>query len=376
MQPSRRAFLFGRQTPRTPWDAFLQRLERLVQGQVRNLRTEAPQQWRAHKLGTRASGPSLATETPAHGPGVETPNRARLIPIHREDVRQARALCAEYGVVLQLGGLTGGTCPATSNSSDSQELLDHRPPDEPGQQYTDAPIQGDVLEVDPSSLDTFTHDPETGQWTAQPGCRVGELAASGLPQLRDAPPEWTLAAWLARSRDWMPGATAMSGVVQAELLFSDGTIETLGPFGASDVRPLRSAMVQRLVPALFQLSSSPDAVMCREAPQWPCRYRLDALQPAAPAEVNLAQLLLGHGGALAWVESVTLIPVGQAEVGQAGQGGTDPGAPTVASSYPSGTPSGPAALQASVSSGDKVANAARRLQIRIKNAFDPLDLYG
>ena len=380
MQPSRRAFLFGRQTPRTPWDAFLQRLGRLVQGRVRNLRAEAPGQGRAHHTGAQASahalGSAIVTETPAHGLGVETLNRAHLTPVHRDDVRQARALCAEYGVVLKLGGLTRGTRPATPTSGDPCDSLEQRPPDEPGQEYTHALTQGDVLEVDPSGLDTFTHDPETGQWVAQPGCRVGELAASGLPQFRDAPPEWTLAVWLARSRDWLPGATAMSGVVEAELLFSDGTAETLGAFGASDVRPLRSAMVQRLVPALFQLSSSPDAVTCRGAPQWPCRYRLDALQPAAPAEVNLAQLLLGHGGALAWVESVTLIPVEPAEVQQAGQEGTDASASTVASSHLAETLSGPAAMPGSASSGDKVANAARRLQIRIKNAFDPLDLYG
>ncbi|CAM4376908.1 hypothetical protein [Bordetella muralis] len=357
MQPSRRAFLFGRQTPRTPWDAFLQRLGRLVQGRVSN-------------LGAERAGQPLG-----HNPGTEVPNRARLTAVHREDVRQARALCAEYGVVLQLAGLADDTRSAVPQAG-ARDPWDAAAVDGPGQKYTNALAQGDVLEVDPSSLDMVTHDPESGQWVAQPGCRVGELAASGLLQFRGAPPEWTLAAWLARSRGWMPGATAMSGVVQAELLFSDGTVESLGAFGASDVRPLRSAMVQRLVPALFQLSSSPDAVICREAPQWPCRYRLDALQPTAPAQVNLAQLLLGHGGTLAWVESVTLIPSHPGGAWPVEPAMADPGALPVASPCPAGTPSGVGAMQGQALSDEKVANAARRLQIRMKNAFDPLDLYG
>lgn len=366
MQPSRRAFLFGRQTPRTPWDAFLQRLGRLVQGRLLNLPAEALRQGRAHSPGTHGPGPALTTETP---------NRARLTPVHRDDVRQARALCAEYGVVLQLGGLAGAGS-VTANALKEPNPFDHRPVDGPDWEYAETLTLRDVLEVDPSGLNTFIHDPKTGRWVAQPGCRVGELAACGLPQFRDAPSEWTLAVWLAKSHAWPPGATAMSGVVEAELLFSDGTTETLGAFGASDVRPLRSAMVQRLVPALFQLSSSPDAATCREAPRWPCCYRLDALQPAAPAEVNLAQLLLGHGGALAWVESVTLIPVEPATVQQAVLEGTDASARTVASSPLAETLPGPAALRGSASSDDKVVNAARRLQIRIKNAFDPLDIYG
>jgi len=87
-------------------------------------------------------------------------------------------------------------------------------------------------------------------------------------------------------------------------------------------------------------------------------------------------LLLGHGGALAWVESVTLIPVEPATVQQAVLEGTDASARTVASSPLAETLPGPSALRGSASSDDKVVNAARRLQIRIKNAFDPLDIYG
>ncbi|MCY1522577.1 hypothetical protein D9M68_574370 [compost metagenome] len=88
--------------------------------------------------------------------------------------------------------------------------------------------------------------------------------------------------------------------------------ETLGPFGEADVQPLRSVTVQRLVPGLFQLASGGDAFATRDGERWLGRYRLDALKPDAPATVNLAQLLLGHGGTLAWVQRVTLVDVAPA----------------------------------------------------------------
>ena len=287
MQPSRRAFLFGRRLPRTPWETFRQRLERAAQGRVQEL-----------------------DATP--------PGRARLVPARIEDVRHARTLCMEYGVALLLDGM--GDADAWAG----------RP----------------VLQIDPSGLDTLAPGPVAGQWQAQPGCRLGDLADAGLPQFRDAPAESTLAAWLAQAHAWPPGATAASGLLGVDVLLSDGTAETLGPFGHSDLRPLRSATVQRLVPALFQLSTSTDAAACRQQADWPCRYRLDALLPQPPAEVNLAHLLLGHGAALAWVEGALLGP------GQAA------GAAPDASSLP-------AAFTAQ----------ARRLDMRMKDAFDPQDLY-
>lgn len=305
MQPSRRAFLFGRQTPRTPWEAFLQRLQRQVQGGVRTSARDR-----------------------------EDSRCARLAPLHREDVRQARALCAEYGVGLQL--LCSPSSPGadtTGGRDDSGAALNHDQP---------------ILQIDPVRLNALACAPHGQSWQAEPGCLVGDLVDAGLTQLRDAPSEWTLATWLASSSHWASGATDASGVVEIDVLLSDGTAEQLGPFGATDLRPLRSATIQRLVPTLFQLSMSPDAIICRESRAWPCGYRLDALSPTAPAEVNLAQLLLGHGGTLAWVESVTLRPA-EAIV-------PDPSC-------------------ANVICTEQVTHAAQRLQGRIKQAFDPRGLF-
>jgi hypothetical protein len=119
----------------------------------------------------------------------------------------------------------------------------------------------------------------------------------------------TLAEWLAAPARWAAGRCADSGVLTVDAMLADGVEETLGPFGEADVQPLRSVTVQRLVPALFQLASGGDAFATRDGDRWLGRYRLDALKPEAPATVNLAHLLLGHGGTLAWVQGVTLADV-------------------------------------------------------------------
>ena len=116
----------------------------------------------------------------------------------------------------------------------------------------------------------------------------------------------TLAEWLAAPAPWPAGQCAASGVLSVEVMLADGIEECLGPFGEADVQPLRSATVQSLVPELFKLASGGDAFATHDGHHWLGRYRLDALKPEAPATVNLAHLLLGHGGTLAWVQSVTL----------------------------------------------------------------------
>ncbi|QKQ45817.1 MULTISPECIES: FAD-binding protein [Achromobacter] len=249
MQPSRRAFLLGRRPAQSPWAAFLQRLGLLCQGTVRDL-----------------------------GEG----GRAVLVPARDADVAHARALCAEYRVALALEGAEG---PFEAAS-------------------------GPVLSVDPSALAGLVRlAGEPPRWRAQPGVPVAALAHAGLRQFAGLPDAMTLAEWLAAPARWAAGRCADSGVLTVDVMLADGIEETLGPFGEADVQPLRSVTVQRLVPALFQLASGGDAFATRDGERWLGRYRLDALKPEAPATVNLAHLLLGHGGTLAWVQSVTLTAV-------------------------------------------------------------------
>lgn len=244
--PSRRAFLVGRRPERSPWETFLMRLRRAAQGAVHEFSTEA--------------------------------GSARLVPGHMQDVYHARSLCAEYGVTLALDGMP------------SSERLDESP----------------VLWVEPGVAMSRCErlGPDDSRWFVQPGCMIGTLEQAGLPQFRDQPPHLTVAAWLADRQgcDWDCGDTAASGLVHALVLLADGTQANLGAFGVDNHKPLDNARVQGMIPRLFELASAPAADRLRADGLWNGRYRLDALRPASGATINLAHLLLGHGGALGWVE--------------------------------------------------------------------------
>jgi len=249
---SRRAFLTGRRTPHSPWQAFCRRLQAGTEGAF-------------YEFGMR-----------------EEVGSARLVPKQASDIRKALALCAEYGVHLALDGV-----PHAAKLGDQHTLWV-----EPGREL------GNCQQLEPSSP----------RWFVQPGCLLGELEAAGLAQFADLPCHITVAAWLAdRSLcDWEAGSTHLSGVVHASVLLADGNAVSLGAFGAGNKKPLTGARLQQLIPALFQLSTGADAQACRRGARWPGRYRLDALLPAADRDVNLAHLLLGHGGDLGWVEWVVI----------------------------------------------------------------------
>ncbi|WP_447991019.1 FAD-binding protein [Achromobacter spanius] len=317
MQPSRRAFLLGRRPAQTPWAAFMQRLKLLCQGQVNDLGED--------------------------GPGGA---QAILTPTRDADVAHARTLCAEYRVVMALEGATGPYAPSASPR----------------------------LRIDPSRLAGLARlggDPASdpagnpARWRAQPGVPMAALVQAGLRQFVGFPDAMTLAEWLAAPAPWPAGRCAASGVLTVDVMLADGVEETLGPFGEADVQPLRSATVQSLVPSLFQLASGGDAFATRDGDHWLGRYRLDALKPVAPATVNLAHLLLGHGGTLAWVQSVTLtdapaamepgfVPV----VGSGRDSGLDSGREPEAPSFPPSEPQTPGL-------------ATFRLDARVKTLFDP-----
>lgn len=246
-QPSRRAFLIGRRTPATPWGQFCARLSRVCVGRV---------QW------------DQEPQT----------SQAWLYPARDIDVQHAQALCGQLGVQLIL--------------MDSQACPD---PERPIL-WVDSHAEGAHSELE---------DPSARLWRVEAGVTLGTLYQKGVgmfaedPALRES--SLTIAQWFAQP---FAGNLRQSGIVQAEVLLADGTLERLGPFGAKGSAPLKSLSMQRNIPRLFELAQSRDAALCAQYQEWPSRYRLDALMSQAGDSPNLAWLFVGHGGSLAWLQTV------------------------------------------------------------------------
>lgn len=297
---SRRAFLTGRRVSKDPWEAFCQRMRR------------------------------MATGTFFEFDKQEDVGSARLIPKQAGEVQQARALCEEYGVLMALDGVPHAA------------RLNGQP----------------VLWVEPGRelAGCQRLEPGSTKWFVQPGCLLGELEAAGLHQFASLPCHITVAAWLADRTlcDWEAGHTHKSGIEHASVLLADGTSANLGMFGHANQKPLKGAQLQKLIPQLFQIAAQPDAQACRQQSRWPARYRLDALLPADGQTVNLAHLMLGHGGDLGWLEWVVI----DERLAQ---------------------PMGEASYEQRYSPGkrarDGLALPASEVDAHTKSLFDPLDLF-
>lgn len=247
----RRSFLRGRRPPSSPWEQFFSRLRSTVAGDVTLLETGSDRK------------------------------AARLLLKQPTDIHHARRLCAEHGVCLALDGVPGTASQA-----------------------------GPVLWVRPGRELAACKRMEPGgsRWFVQPGCLIGELEAEGLTAFAEVPAHLTVAAWLADRNlcNWTTSHTAASGIVHASALLADGVSVSLGAFATDNRKALDNLRLQTLIPALFTLASGAEASQCAERTAWPARYRLDALMPAPGASLNLAHLLLGHGGDLAWLEWVVI----------------------------------------------------------------------
>jgi FAD/FMN-containing dehydrogenase/Fe-S oxidoreductase len=104
-------------------------------------------------------------------------------------------------------------------------------------------------------------------------------------------------------------------VLGIDAVLADGTQEYFGPFGADAARPMRSARTASLVSSLFELGARERDEIER---QWPTvmrrvgGYNLDVFHPRSDrpytpdGSVNLAHLLVGSEGTLAWFRRLHL----------------------------------------------------------------------
>ena len=268
MQPSRRAFLLGRRPAQTPWARFMQRLTLLCQGPCAT--------WARPARTARAAGWRPRAGRPGPRP----------------------ALCAEYGVALALDGAEGTAVgPPAGGSREPQR------PGPPGRRH--AALAGPARRAAggagasrPAAVRRPARRHDAGRMAGGASRLAGGRCAQSGPGgrrgagRRGGGKPWGL--WRERRT-----AAALGHVAAA---------------GAGAVPTEHGAGRRRL----------------RRGGAWAGRYRLDALRPQAPATVNLAHLLLGHGGTLAWVQEVLLTcrrPRGGRRRGAAGRCGAGGGTP-------------------------------------------------
>ncbi len=316
MQPSRRAFLTVGRGLGTAWGRFIQRLSLVTRGRLDDLT--------AHR---------------------DDPGLARLLVARTEDVLHARALCTECGVALAVA---------------------------------DAPVAtaaGPCLLLDASRLDRLVL--HGGRLQAEPGVRLDALREQLPGAAPGAPAHSLLIDWLADPtwhRQWPLAGTSASALVQADLMLADGSRESFGTFGADARRPALSGSASRLVAELFTIASGPGAAAWRGQGDWPARYRLDALWAYAP---NLAHLLLGGAGTLAWPALLEF----EVAAAPGAPAGATAGAPNEAAAHATRDASGASEGNAVDSSGAPPASArpaapaVRALEARVRQAFDPAGVW-
>lgn len=244
---SRRAF-FGAKAPEvSQWDQLLLQLQRKTQGQLRGLDHEEQVVYR----------PSILA-----------------------DLHHARQLCHAFDASLYVLGqhtpVSDGTKPIV---------------------WLDLTALNQLMPI----------DPQKNQWFVQAGVCLGQLREVGFDLASSLPDELSVANWLADPQ-WQSYSLAQlpqSGLVHASLMTADGSVNSLGLFGEKNTKPLNTAFLRRIVPELFQLANSELAQALLDPPQWLGRYRLDIFT-TKNTELNLAHLLLGHGGDLGILEWVVI----------------------------------------------------------------------
>ncbi|RKW39137.1 MAG: FAD-binding oxidoreductase, partial [Lautropia sp.] len=226
---------------------------------------------------------------------------ARLQPQDETDVATALELARELAVPVRFGGVTGGLPAVLAGHVDSSR----------------GSLPG--LRIDASSHLTRAarFDGTRGMIEVQPGVRLADLNRLLQPHGWWLPIEThpesgaTLGGLVgldaaAAAPAWGTLADRLLGI---DAILDDGTRQLFGPFGERSSVSLNSGRAGQLVSSLFGIAAGVQADMARHWPpgqRVPDGYLLDAFHPrpqrpyTPDGSVNLAHLLAGSAGTLAW----------------------------------------------------------------------------
>lgn len=141
----------------------------------------------------------------------------------------------------------------------------------------------------------------------QPSVLVGDLLEKGYRQFARVPPETKVVEWFADPayHDCRPLHDVFSGVESISATFSDGSQAVIGQLYDPNQYVQADGFLGHCVVELFELLADADVEKQLQSDYWCCDYRIDALSKRAVG-MNLARVLLGHQGRLAWVQQLLI----------------------------------------------------------------------
>ena len=211
---------------------------------------------------------------------------ARLQPQDETDVATALELARELAVPVRFGGVTGGLPAVLAGHADSSR----------------GGLPSMLIDASSHLTRAARFDGTRGMIEVQPGVRLADL--NRLLQ----PHGW----WLPIETHPESGATwgtLADRLLGIDAILDDGTRQLFGPFGERSSVSLNSGRAGQLVSSLFGIAAGVQADMARHWPpgqRVPDGYLLDAFHPrpqrpyTPDGSVNLAHLLAGSAGTLAW----------------------------------------------------------------------------
>lgn len=265
---------------------------------------------------------------------------ARLLPVDSSDVPAALAMARELAVPVYMGAgapgrhRAGGACvagmpgtvhPAPGSPSVPPSALSvmAEPSDPSAPVASLSGVPG--LWIDPSAhLTRAAHfDAARGLIELQPGVRLADinrlLAPHGwwLPFETDTAADVTVGglAGLDAAAATPAWGTMADRLLAIDAVLDDGTVQRFGPFGERSRVALTSGRAGQLVSGLFGVAAQVATDIHQHWPagmRVPDGYLLDAFHPrpsrpyTPDGSVNLAHLLAGSAGTLAWSASLHL----------------------------------------------------------------------
>lgn len=155
-----------------------------------------------------------------------------------------------------------------------------------------------LVKVNNNSTPDFVSE---GVCVADFTCLCGDLFEKGFNQFEFVPPELNLSQWFNEPsfHDSRPYYSITSGLMEIDTIFSNAMTARLGGFGLNSNMALGNALLNKSIPELFKISQTFEVTELLGSTVWPDELRFDSLFKNI-SDINLCRVFLGQRGSYIW----------------------------------------------------------------------------